>query len=397
MNRFKDASALVSTILANPQMLKVKPSLSLFLLRYMSRFHAKNVGGALILHSHLPPMNSKAYTRFVNEHLLRRVDGPSHAQIGLTNACPQKCAYCYNRERTGQVMEKETIKQLIQDLKRMGVFWLGFTGGEPLLNKNIVEITESVGEDCSVKLFTTGCTLTYEKASDLKKAGLFSVSVSLDHWRKDEHDRARGYEGAFKTALKAIDIFKHVDGIHVGVSAVLSKQMLKTDQVEEFLEFLMKLGVHEAWLSETKPSVQDFWNDDLIIREEEHQKLIRLQDKYNKRGGITVNYLGHFESRNNFGCSAGVKMVYVDAFGEVSPCVFTPITFGNVRDNSIQEIYGEMKKRFPTEDQCFINKNYQLLKKYYSGQFPVSKNDTLKMLDEISFGPLPRFYQLYYP
>lgn len=395
MTTITDRLLLLKTLAKTPQIIKAKPLVNWFLLQYMRKFQFKNVGGNLIMHSHLPPLNSKAYTRFVNEHLVKKVDGPTHAQIGLTNACPQKCAYCYNRDRTGHVMDSATIKQVIQDLKRMGVVWLGLTGGEPLLNKDIIPIIESVGDDCAVKLFTTGCTLTQQMAQDLKHAGLFSVSVSLDHWRQTEHDQARGYQGAFQAALKAIELFKQVDGIHVGVSAVLSKEMIVKSQVEEFVQFLIDLEIHEVWLSETKPSVEAFWKDELIITEDERLNLIRLQDKYNKEGKITINYLGHFEGSEHFGCNAGRKMIYVDAFGEVSPCVFTPMTLGNVQEKSVIDIYNEMKTHFPSEDRCFINKNYRLVQKFSQGQMPMNKELTLQMLQAVEFGPLARFFQLH--
>ena len=388
--------ALIKSLLSNPQAIKVKPSINFFLLRYLRKFRIQNIDGNFIIHSHLPPLNSKAYTRFVNEHLLKKSGGPSHAQIGLTNACPQRCVYCYNRDRKGIPMDKATMLRVIQDLKNMGVVWLGFTGGEPLLNKDIVEITEMAAEGCAVKLFTTGCTLTEKLASDLKKAGLFSVSVSLDHWQEEEHDRVRGYKGAFETALKAIAIFKNLGGIQVGVSAVLSKQMIQRNEVKEFLDFLKSLEIHEAWLSETKPSVEAFWNDCLIISEEERLKLVRLQDTYNKENKMTINYLGHFEGREHFGCNAGHKMVYVDAFGEVSPCVFTPFSFGNVKESSIQAIFREMRAHFSPQQSCFINKNYKLLRKYSRGRYPIQKSDTLEMMKEVCFGPMAKFFQLYY-
>lgn len=392
---FKERIKLAKAILSNPQMIKVKPSINMFLLQYMRKFNVINVGGNYVLHSHLPPINSKAYTRFVNEHLLAKAEGPSHAQIGLTNACPQNCAYCYNKNRKGKVMDTNTIKKVIKDLKEMGLFWLGFTGGEPLLNKDIVEITDSIGDDCAIKLFTTGCTLTKRLAADLKSAGLFYVSVSLDHWKEQEHDRIRRYKGAFQTALKAIDIFKNLGGVHVGVSTVLSRDMIKKDQVDEFLQFLIDLEIHEAWISETKPAVEAFWNKDTVITEEERLNLVTLQDQYNKEGKITVNYLAHLEGKEHFGCNAGREMVYIDAFGEVSPCVFIPMTFGNVKNKSVKTIYKEMKQYFPSEGNCFINKNYGLFKKYFRGHYPIDKEDTLKMMQEVCFGPFSKFQQLH--
>ena len=395
-NSLKNSLPLTRIVGANPQMLKVSPSILWFLSGYMGKFRIREVGDNLILHSHLPPLNSPAYSRFVREHLLDRTSGPSHAQIGITNACPQRCEYCYNRNRQGQVMDTNTIVKTAKELKDMGVVWLGLTGGEPLLNRDIVRIVESVSGDCAVKLFTTGCTLTGEMAHQLKQAGLFSVSVSLDHWLEKEHDRGRRYEGAFREALKAIDIFQSAGGIQVGVSAVLSREMIEHDRVEEYLSFLDGLGVDEAWLSEVKPSLEAFWNDSLIITEEHRLKLVELQDRYNAGGRMTVNYLGHFEGKECFGCNAGNKMVYVDAFGEVSPCVFTPLSFGNVQNGSLPSIFAEMKDHFPSEDSCFINKNYRLLKRYSAGRKTLGKADTLKMLQEVRFGRLSRFNGLYY-
>jgi len=395
MTIFKNKITLVKALLSNIQIIRVKPSINWFLAKYMGKFNLLNISGQLIIHSHLPSVNSKAFTRFINEHLLVKADGPSHAQIGLTNACPQNCRYCYNKNRKGELLSTAEIKQLIQELKKMGVFWLGFTGGEPLLNEDIVEILKSVGADCAIKLFTTGSNLTEQLAADLKKAGLLYVSISLDHWEEEEHDRIRGYKGAFQIALRAIDIFKSIGG-HVSVSTVISREMLQKNQVQEFLKFLISLDIHEAWLSEIKPTVEAFWNKEAVITEEERLSLVSLQDKYNKEGKITVNYLGHFEGGECFGCNAGNKMVYIDAFGEVSPCVFTPMTFGNVRDKSVQAVFPEMKEHFPSESRCFINKNYELLKKYYKGQSPISKEDTMEMMKEVRFSQPSKFSRLLY-
>ena len=396
MAKLREQAVLLKALSRNIQVLKAGPRINWFLLRYLRKFRVHEVGGNLIVHSHLPPINSPAYKRFIDEHLLGRTEGPSHAQIGVTNACPQRCAYCYNKGRSGRVMDTATIKRVIRELKQAGVFWLGLTGGEPLLNRDLPEIVESAAGDCAVKLFTTGSTLTPQLALDLKAAGLFSVSVSLDDWREEEHDRARGTPGAFREALRAIEVFKKTAGLQVGVSAVLSREMIVRDEVEMLLSFLSGLGIHEAWLSEAKPSVQGFWNSDLVITEAERKKLAALQDRYNRKGGITVNYLGHFEGREHFGCNAGHKMVYVDSFGEVSPCVFVPLTFGNVMERPAGDILAEMKRHFPSDESCFINRNYSLLQKYGRGRIPLGAAESEELLAEVHFGPLAKFFEIFY-
>ncbi len=395
MTALKNFSFLARTLWRHPRMIRVHPALNIFFLRYIANFRIKNSAGHWTIHSHLPPLNHKAYGRFVDNHLLKRIDGPSHAQVGLTNACPQACAYCYNRERRGRAMDTETILRVVRELKEMGVSWLGLTGGEPLLSPDIARIIASVAADCAVKLFTTGSSLTVEKARELKQAGLFSVSVSLDHWRADIHDRNRGLPGAFATALQAIEIFKKTGGMQVGVSAVISREMIRSGQVEEFLEFLQGLGIDEAWLCEAKPAVAATWDQDLVISEAEHRQLAGIQDRYNRRAGMTVNYLGHFEGRDFFGCNAGHKMVYVDACGEVSPCVFTPMTFGNIRQRPLKEIFAAMKSHFPSADNCFINKNFPLIRDASRGRGFLDHAASLQVMDKAEFGPLSGFFRLY--
>jgi MoaA/NifB/PqqE/SkfB family radical SAM enzyme len=396
MSRLTDQLALVRALLANPQIVRAKPAVNRLLLQYLAKFTPTRVGDHLIVHSPLPPVNSGAYSRFINEHLLGQTKGPSHAQIGLTDTCPHNCEYCYNRNRAGRVMDTATILQVIRDLKAMGVFWLGFTGGEPLLREDLVKIVETAAEGCAVKLFTTGSTLTKELAADLQRAGMFSVSVSLDHWEEAEHDRSRRCAGAYREALRAIELFREVGGVQVGVSAVVSRDLLGSDQLEEFLHFLIDLGVQEAWLSEAKPSVENLWSRALVLNGEERAKLIALQDRYNREGRLTVNYLGHFEAPEHFGCTAGHKMVYVDAFGNVGPCVFVPLSFGNVEERSIKDIFQDMRSRFPSERHCFIDRHGELLRKHYHEQSPLSLEESLKVLEEVRFGPLAKFFELQY-
>lgn len=395
MSQLNNQLLLVKSLWRNRQLIRVSPAINRFMARYMGKFKLQNVAGQLILHSHLPPLTSRAFTRFVELHLLARVAGPSHAQIAVTNACPQHCQYCYNKHRTGVPLDTETIIQTIGRLRASGVVWLGLTGGEPLQNPDLVRIVRSAGPDCAVKLFTTGHGLTPELAAELAEAGLAAVSVSLDHWQAAEHDRVRGCQGAHQTALAAIEVLQQHGGYHVSVSTVVSREMIQTGQIATLIQFLRERRVHELWLSETKPTVEAFQQPELVITEEERLSLVQLQDRYNREGQITINYLGHFEGKEHFGCNAGTKMVYVDAYGEVSPCVFLPMTFGNLRDRPIEMILTEMRGCFASEGRCFINQHYQRLRQHGDGQLPLNREASLALTQAVKFGPPSEFYRLY--
>ena len=189
----------------------------------------------------------------------------------------------------------------------------------------------------------------------------------------------------------------------MSVSSVLSREMVKSGEVSTLLEFLDSLGVDEAWLSEVKPSVEDFWSDEYVLSEEERRMLVRMQDAHNRAvgrreprgpGAMAVNYLGHFEGAENFGCNAGNKMVYVDAFGEVGPCVFLPMSFGNVKERPLTEILEDMRSRFPGEDRCFCNKNYRLLQAGDGSGLPLGRDRAVAMLEQVRFGPPSEFNRI---
>ncbi len=387
--------ALARATRAAPELLLVRPRVSAFLLKYLRKFRIHQVAGHLVVHSHLPPLNSPAYRRFVKLHLIRDVEGPSHAQIGATNVCRQNCAYCYNRGRTGEPMSTALILRVIDELAEMGVCWLGFTGGEPMLNRELPTLVEHAARHCAVKLFTTGCEATPERAMELADAGLFSVAVSLDHTDEATHDSGRGVRGAWRAALDAIDAFLSTDRLHVSVSAVVTPDMIRRGEVPALLDYLEERGVHEAWISEVKPSSEPFWKEDAVIDETDRLAMVEVQDAENRRRGMTVNYLGHFEGREHFGCNAGNKMVYVDPFGEVSPCVFTPMSFGSVRERPLEVLFREMKRRFPAEGSCFINRNWRLIREASGSGLPLKGEILDAMMQTIDFGPHSRFNEVF--
>jgi MoaA/NifB/PqqE/SkfB family radical SAM enzyme len=395
-------TALVRTLAAAPAVLRVPPRLSAFLARYLSTFPLVDVGGRLVLHSHLPALDSPAYARFVRLHLLDRIEGPSHAQVAVTHACPQRCPVCYNRDRGGDPLHVDEIRRVIEDLIGAGVTWLGLTGGEPLLRRELTALVALGRGRAEMKLFTTGMGATRQRAEELADAGLGSVSVSLDHCDEAANDAGRGYPGAWRAAVSAIDAFLATGRLHVGISAVLPRDALQgSGAIGRLLELAGRLGVHELWLSEAKPAVPSLWDPALVLPEEERLAVAAFQDRWNARvrrekRGVTLNYLGHFEGAGQFGCNAGRKMVYVDPFGDVGPCVFLPCSAGNVRERPLGEILGDMWRRFPSGDRCFANQNWAVLRDCSGGVLPMPPARTAAMLDRIERRPLSAFNDRYY-
>ncbi|MDD1694179.1 MAG: GTP 3',8-cyclase MoaA [Methanoregula sp.] len=105
----------------------------------------------------------------------------SNIRISLTPRCNFRCIYCH---REGEItpeaeLSKEEIAEILRVAAKFGIRSVKFTGGEPLLRNDIIEIIRSVPPTMESSMTTNGTLLT-RYAKDLKAAGMKRVNVSLD-------------------------------------------------------------------------------------------------------------------------------------------------------------------------------------------------------------------------
>lgn len=124
-----------------------------------------------------------------------------------TRRCNLSCIHCYsdshNERYSGELTNNEAEK-MIRGLADFKVPVLLFSGGEPLLRKDIFQLNELARKlNIRTVISTNGTLITRKTASRIKEAGFDYVGVSLDGIGK-RNDRFRGVSGAFKRALAAI-------------------------------------------------------------------------------------------------------------------------------------------------------------------------------------------------
>ena len=121
--------------------------------------------------------------------------------------CNLRCVHCYSHSRDKEYTDELTHEQglkLIDDLAQFGVPVLLFSGGEPLMRPDILElIAHARKQGLRAVISTNGTLITPELAAQLKEFGLSYVGVSLDGL-EETNDRFRGVPGAFQRALDGI-------------------------------------------------------------------------------------------------------------------------------------------------------------------------------------------------
>ncbi|MDF1542949.1 MAG: 12,18-didecarboxysiroheme deacetylase [Anaerosomatales bacterium] len=143
-----------------------------------------------------------------------------------TQRCNLKCVHCYaqseDRDYAGE-MSTEEAKVMIDDLAEFGAPVLLFSGGEPTIRKDLLELMKyAKGKGMRVVISTNGTLITKEKAEQYAEVGLSYVGVSLDGG-KETHDKFRGLPGSFDKAIAGIRNSRDA-GIKVGLRMTINKR-----------------------------------------------------------------------------------------------------------------------------------------------------------------------------
>ncbi|BBO72508.1 12,18-didecarboxysiroheme deacetylase [Desulfosarcina alkanivorans] len=143
----------------------------------------------------------------------------------VTRKCNLKCVHCYaqaTEESTVDELSTDEGKALIDDLARFGAPVMLFSGGEPLVRKDLPELAAyAVERGMRAVISTNGTLITPGLAKTLKSIGLSYVGISLDGMQ-GINDQFRGVPGAYDKALEGIRNCQAA-GIKVGLRFTINK------------------------------------------------------------------------------------------------------------------------------------------------------------------------------
>ena len=144
----------------------------------------------------------------------------------MTKRCNLKCVHCYAQAVPvdgADDISTEQAKTMIDDLAAYGAPVMLFSGGEPLVRKDLVELaSHATSKGMRAVISTNGTLITKEKARELKGVGLSYVGISLDGM-EEVHDRFRGVPGAFRKALEGVANCQ-AEGLKVGLRFTINKR-----------------------------------------------------------------------------------------------------------------------------------------------------------------------------
>lgn len=279
-------------------------------------------------------------------------------QWHLTERCNLQCSHCYQSGAAGSELTLPEIRDTLSEIFAMCSAWqeaygiaaspeFNITGGEPLLRRDLMAILEEItGKGHAVYLLTNGILIDENKAGQLVAAGVRGVQVSLEG-PEQVHDSIRGH-GSFQASLSGIRALLNAK-IPVTVNTTLSR--MNAGAFFDLARQMSELGVPRLGYSRLVPSGRGAGLVGQMLETGEVQRLYDLVNEFPPNGlefvsGDPVGAQMRSTAPRRIdgtvpcgGCAAGVSGITILSDGTLVPCRRMPLPLGNVRSDSLREIW----------------------------------------------------------
>jgi MoaA/NifB/PqqE/SkfB family radical SAM enzyme len=294
----------------------------------------------LYISTWLPPVPSKPFERYSKAQLNALIGKmvPDQVTIAITEECPNFCKHCALPDTKSKAMlSLNEIEAAVEQTLALGTTLVIFDGGEPMTYPNLARAVKLVDSSKAIStLFTSGYGLTFERAVELKQAGLYAVNVSFDFPDEKRHDKMRGRDGVFAEAIAAVENCLKAK-LFTDIYVVLSPENI--DYLEDFYSLAVETHAHELTFYEIVPTGR--WFNRETLNQSDREKLDRFMESARKRDGPRVMSIPHIMKTT--GCFAGRKWLHITPKGDIWPCACIPISYGNIKSEKLKEVWRKIR------------------------------------------------------
>lgn len=270
-----------------------------------------------------------------------------------TLRCDLKCRHCGSdckMQSEAKDMPKADFLRVLDSIARKTdphkVFVI-ITGGEPLMRKDLEECARAVyDKGFPWGMVTNGLHLTPQRWIGLQRAGIHSMTISLDGL-EEEHNWMRGNAQSFQMVSRAIDMLvAKGDFLFDIVTCVNRRNYPRLNQIKDFL---ISKGVKRWRLFTVFPVGRAAQDPDMRLTSEEFRGVLDFIKATRKEGRIRADYgcegfLGNYEGevRNRFfSCQAGISVGSVMADGAIAACasIRSDYNQGNIYEDDFMDVW----------------------------------------------------------
>ena len=258
--------------------------------------------------------------------------------VDISGLCNEHCVHCYIPDKfKNTTMPSEMFWRILEQSRACNVLNITISGGEPMLNPNLLDFVRSCRSDnFSVNLLSNLTLLTDEMVSEFEQSPLLSIQTSLYSMVPEVHDSITKSKGSFAKTKRAIEVlYEH--NIPMQINCPVMKQ--NKDCYQDVLDWAKSLNI-EASSDYMLFGCFDGFGKNLQCRLElsEVEEIIR-NEKQNEAQVKEHQY--NLDSYTSI-CPVCSSSICVSHLGDIYPCEgWQSLILGNIMESTISQIWGE--------------------------------------------------------
>lgn len=263
-----------------------------------------------------------------------RLNVPAFAVWEVTRRCPLRCRHCYLAGESGDgELDPAEAKALLEAMGRLGVLFITFTGGEPLLRDDFFDIVdEALALGFVWRLLTSAAPLDGERVRRIAGRAPVAVDISL-HGLEETHDAMTRVRGSWRAAVDAIE---GLTGLGVAVNAKMNLTPWGLKDLSALRDFCDGLGAGLQVATRMFPAYDGTPPaGDLVLTEDQLREYLAGHEEMKRSCFGRHEPLGDDDGV----CGAGRSSFSVSFNGDVRACLTLRGSFGNVRATPLRDIW----------------------------------------------------------
>lgn len=377
----------------------------LFFLSEMKHNKYVKIGKDIKMNLYVPAYPSKAFFYACRKMLEFEKKLPCiTVLVSVTSACRYHCNHCYQKHDIGKDSDIDILIETIKKMQQMGIAFFNIEGGEPfLVYEKLLKVCKVIDYRSEIIINTTGDGVTLDRLKELKSLGnVTALMFSLHSDTAEGLNAFTGSNNAWENMTSAISA-AHEAGIGVTFNSCLQNESFSDGTFEKIMEVAKNFNAVLIQLIKPKPAggwlhggAKMFSDNDVKILKEKVNAYNKLQ-KY-KNYPFAYSQLME-EEPEMFGCTAGgTDRFYINAKGDVQPCEFLNISFGNIHSENFDIIYQRMREIFQTPGDCWLCEQcaqdiYKIFKDSKTDTLPLNKQLSEQIYKNWKRGEIPDFYK----
>lgn len=274
--------------------------------------------------------------------ICEKSSAPIACMLNITRRCNLKCIHCYQTNRANRELTTAQWKEVIGGLARAGVLMLVFSGGEPFVRKDFMELVRYARKKrFSITIKTNAVLINEKSARALSRIAISEMQISLYSLKPEVHDRITQVKGSFRKLMDALHLLKKNE---INISLSIPAMNINIDEIPEMVKFAKEEGFQFS-IDPSLTICEDGTGVPANLRPSQKQ-LTRLLLNSDLVDMDAVGKSAVTRCLSSRVCNAGRASLTIDSDGDVYPCALLPIKLGNIKENKILQIWQNPVRKF---------------------------------------------------